>query len=242
MVKSIVNTVGTKFLSAAFNFFIILITANYLGTEGRGQISLLIASITIVLLFANFVGGNTLIFLTPRKPISELLFVSYLWTLLTVILAFLSMYFFHVFDFNYCLHISLLSLLFSFTAIHISILLGKENIETANKITLFQVIAHFFLLGICFIFFEMNTDSVFIFSLYVTYGIAFLLSAFYLKNFIDKSVTFKLSDTLRMAFTIGALAQTANIFQFLNYRLDIYLLHNYDSLSNRVSLIVSSRF
>ena len=75
MVKSIVNTLSTKFLSAVFSFLILLITSNYLGSQGRGEISLLIASITIVLLIANFVGGNTLVYLTPRKAISELLFV-----------------------------------------------------------------------------------------------------------------------------------------------------------------------
>lgn len=232
MVKSIVNTVGTKFISALFNFLILLLTANYLGTEGRGQISLIIATITIVLLFANFVGGNTLVYLSPRKPVQELLLLSYFWTLLSAAITFLILFYSHAFEFTTSLHISLLSLLFSFTSIHISILFGKEKITLANKISLTQVILQFFFLAFCFLVLEKIDISVFIYSLYITYGIACLTSGYYLKEFFKNNFHFNLRGTLKMALGIGALAQTANIFQFLNYRLDIYLLNKFDSLSH----------
>ncbi|MBK9798505.1 MAG: hypothetical protein IPP56_01840 [Bacteroidetes bacterium] len=35
-----------------------------------------------------------------------------------------------------------------------------------------------------------------------------------------------------MALIIGTIAQLANIFQFLNYRLDVYLLDRFDSIAN----------
>jgi O-antigen/teichoic acid export membrane protein len=232
MVKSIVNTLSTKFLSAVFSFLILLITSNYLGSEGRGQISLLIASITIVLLIANFVGGNTLIYLTPRKPIGELLLVSYLWSLLTILATFITLNALHAFEFQTCLHISVLSLLFSLSSVHVSILYGKENIETANKINLFQVVAHFFILSACFLVFDFKNIDTFIYSLYFTYLMAFILSAYSIKKYIHSPFSFKLKGTMRMAFSLGAIAQLANIFQFLNYRLDVYLLNKYDSIAN----------
>ncbi len=232
MVKSIVHTLGTKFLSAVFSFLILLVTANYMGTEGRGEISLIIATITIVLLFTNFVGGNTLVYLTPRKPISLLLLLSYAWTILIAGLAFIGLYFFQLFDFITSIHVALLSLLFSLTSIHSSILLGKEKIEAANKIGLVQIIVHFFLLSICFIFFDKKDLTTFIYSLYITYGIVFLWSCWLIKIYFVKGGFKEWPKTFMMAISLGATAQLANIFQFLNYRLDIYLLNAYESISN----------
>ncbi len=232
MIKSIVNTVSTKFFSAIFSFLILLITSNYLGTSGRGEISLLLASITIILLFANFAGGNSLVYLTPRKPMGELLLVAYGWTLLSAAVSFLVLYFTHTFSLPTSLHITFLSILFSFTSVHISLLFGKEKIELANKITLAQLISHFFILSILFIFFDAKTISTFVYSLYATYGIAFFVSRFYLKKYLKNTFTFKLKGTLKLAFSVGAIAQLANIFQFLNYRLDLYLLNKFDTISN----------
>ncbi len=232
MIKSIVNTVGTKFFTALFNFLILLVTSNFLGTEGRGQISLIISTITLILLFSNFVGGNTLVYLGPRKPLPALMFVSYGWSIISSLLAFLVLYLSNYFSVLMCMHIAFLSLLFSFTSIHLSLLLSKEEIKKANAITLFQVVAHFFLLSLCFIIWGANHIEVFIYSLYITYGIAFLGSAYFLKDYLKASFRIELGATLRMAFAVGALAQVANLFQFLNYRLDIYLLEKYDSLSN----------
>ena len=183
MVKSIVNTVGTKFLSALFNFLILLLTANYMGTEGRGQISLIIATLTIALLFANFVGGNTLVYLTPRKPVQELLLLSYFWTLLCSLISWVILYFTHAFDVQTCIHLAILALLFSFTSIHISILYGKERIDLANKISLFQVILQFFLLAFFFLVVNKQSLIFFISSLYITYGLALVYNAFHLKEY-----------------------------------------------------------
>lgn len=232
MIKSIVNTVGTKFFSAVFNFLILLVTSNFLGTEGRGQISLMISTITLILLLAGFVGGNALIYLCPRKPLPALLFVSYLWSLVLAIPTYFILSATQLFSREISIHITLLYLLYSFTSIHISLLFGKEKIEQANRTSLIQVISHFFLMSACFVFWGANTIQVFIYSLYITYGFAFLLSGYYLKDFLKVSFRLELSSTLKLAFAIGFLSQLANIFQFLNYRLDVYLLEKFDSLSN----------
>lgn len=232
MVKSIVNTVGTKFISALFSFLVILITSNFLGTEGRGEISLLIASITIILLFSNFVGGNTLVYLSPRKPFGELLLVSYLWSLFSSGLSFLVLYLLHTFSTETSIHIAILSLLFSICAIHISLLFGKEKIEIANKISLFQVILHFFILSFVFILTDVKSVHTFIYSLYITYSLAVIGSAYYLRAYFKNTFSLHVFATLKAAFAVGAVAQMANIFQFLNYRLDLYLLNRFDSISN----------
>jgi O-antigen/teichoic acid export membrane protein len=232
MVNNILNTVGTKFFSAVFNFLILLVTANYMGTQGRGEISILIASLTILLLFTNFVGGNTLTYLAPRKPVSTLLLISYCWTILISALAFFCLYLTKSFAFSTCIHISVLSILFSATSIHSSILVGKEQIETANKIGLTQVIVHFFLLSISLIFFDQKNISIFIYSLYFSYSLALLWSAWSIREFVKPALYANWGKTLLLALGLGTTAQLANIFQFLNYRLDIYLLNAYDNLSN----------
>lgn len=232
MIKSIVNTISTRFFTAVFNFLILLLTANYLGAEGRGQISLLLSTLTIVLLFSSFVGGNSLIYLTPRKPTTELLIISYLWAVIISLVCFFTLHLTHSFSKLLCIHISVLAFMLSVNTIHTSLLIGKEKIKGANFINLFQVIGHFFLLAFCFLFLKSIHFSTFIYSLYLTYGISNLLGIYFLFPLLTKNFSFGFRGTLKMALTIGTIAQLANIFQFLNYRLDVYLLDRFDSISN----------
>ncbi|MBK9478351.1 MAG: polysaccharide biosynthesis C-terminal domain-containing protein [Bacteroidetes bacterium] len=232
MIKSIVNTISTRFFTAVFNFLILLLTANYLGPEGRGQISLLLSTLTIVLLFSSFVGGNSLIFLSPRKPTTELLIISYLWAIIISLVCYLTLYISNAFPKIFCLHISVLALMLSINTIHTSLLIGKEKIKAANFINLFQVIGHFFLLAFCFLYLNRLHFSTFIYSLYLTYGLSCLIGLYFLFPLISIKFSFAFRGTLIMALTIGTIAQLANIFQFLNYRLDVYLLDRFDSIAN----------
>src|SRR5687767_15870746 len=67
---------------AGLNFLIVILTAQSLGASGRGEISLFVANIALVLLFSSILGGTGLTYLTPRVNIYQLVLPAYVWSLL----------------------------------------------------------------------------------------------------------------------------------------------------------------
>ena len=72
MLSKILNTFGAKTAGAVINLLIAIILSQFLGPEGKGQQGLIITTIAFILVFANLVGGGTLVYLVPRYKISEL--------------------------------------------------------------------------------------------------------------------------------------------------------------------------
>ena len=81
MLKSILGNFSVRFSSAIFNLLIAVLVSQFLGAAGKGEQSLILASITIVLLFHNLVSGASIIYLASRLNPQKLLIVSYLWTI-----------------------------------------------------------------------------------------------------------------------------------------------------------------
>lgn len=224
MFNKIISTLGTKIFSGIINFLIILITAHQLGAEGRGLISLLITTITFVLLFNNFMGGTTLIYLASRHNITNILISTYSWAFLVCTSAF---FIFNILEIKGSLDIYFLSLLFSLTAINLNILTGQEKINLNNIISLLQVVLNFVLLSIFFIILNKKNLSYFILSLYTCYGLSFIISLILLRRDIKFKFSNLLIRDMKAVLKYGFISQLANIFQFLNYRLNYFLLEHY---------------
>ena len=89
MFKQIISIIGVKAFSAIVNFSIVIITAQFFGAEGRGYISLIIAAISLVLMFSNFIGGSTLTYLVSRQNVFNLILTSYVWVVTVSSLAYI---------------------------------------------------------------------------------------------------------------------------------------------------------
>ncbi len=66
MLGKILNTFGTRLISAILNLLIAVVISRFLGPEGKGEQGLIIATIAYVLVFANLMGGGAIVYLTPR--------------------------------------------------------------------------------------------------------------------------------------------------------------------------------
>src|SRR3954464_4867462 len=138
MFKKIIGTFGIKVLIAILNLLIVVVLSNYIGASGKGEASLVVISMAMVMLFCNLLGGPTLIYLTPRYNIFLLFFLSNAWSLLTAIGAFVVLYFYGGMSICMNLHICILSLISSFLATNRTILLAKERVTLFNLISLLQ--------------------------------------------------------------------------------------------------------
>jgi hypothetical protein len=79
MALRIIGTFANRILTAVLNFAIVLITAKLFGAEGRGEISLLVLSATIIQILSGIAGGGALTFLAP--PLSLQPVVAYINTM-----------------------------------------------------------------------------------------------------------------------------------------------------------------
>src|SRR5579872_4768844 len=88
MFKKIASTFSTKVITSVINLLIVIIISRNMGADGKGQASLIITSIAMVMMLCNIMGGATLVYLVPRYNFFQLFALSYLWTLLICSLAF----------------------------------------------------------------------------------------------------------------------------------------------------------
>lgn len=233
MLNKILGTFVTRIFSSILGFFILILTTQYLGAEGRGIIGLLGVSIGIILIFTGFIGGPALVYLTPRKNLLQLLIPSYLWAFLVCIVGTLFLMTSQLVPENLISHIFLISFISAISNINLMILIGKEKINSNNIISLIQTVANF--LTLVFLFLVINRPNLlsYIVSLYVTNLISLILGFYILRKFVTFSrLDSKMdSSVVRDLLKFGFLAQIGNVIQYLNYRLSFYILNFYTGIA-----------
>ena len=237
MLKKLISTLGIRTFSAAVNLAIAVLLSQYLGPAGKGTQSIIITTISFILIFSNFVGGATLVYLAPRYPVEKLLMPSYAWTLLTGIFSFVVLSVLSLFgnryalvESRYIIHVCVLSILNSVTGIHSNILLGKEQVHKSNLLVLFQSLFLVLCLLLVFTVFGQWTVDAYVWSLYISFGLCLVLSTLYIRSFIPKIRIFSLSEyipVVREMFRVGIQNQVAHITQLLSFRLSYYVLEKY---------------
>lgn len=245
MLKKIVSTFGIKVLIAVLNLVIVIVLSHFIGASGKGEASLIVISMAMITLFSNLLGGPTLIFLVPRYNVFLLFFLSNLWSVLTAIGAFIVLYFFSDLTCGMNLHICILSLISSFLATNLTILLGKERIMLYNLISLLQSAATFFVVYLLLLSIDQPDVYAYIYSMYVALSLCLLISTLYMIPYLKE---IKLENLVMHAYEflkIGFTNQTSQIIKFMSFRISYYMLIKYAGasalgvFSNGTSLIES---
>ncbi len=248
MLGKILNTFGTRLISAILNLLIVITISQLLGPEGKGIQGILIATIAYILVFANLMGGGAIVFLTPRFHYAVIIVPAYLWSIITATLFFVILYVFKLLDAQFIMHVCLLSIINALTSINSSILIGKEKISASNLIALIQPFVT--IIGLVIFFYVLNELSIFsyIISLYVAFGSSFFMSLYLLKKYAG---VFRFGSIveyyaiIKQMLHYGILNQLAHIFQLLSFRMSFYWLEQVYSeaevgiYSNGTSLVES---
>ncbi len=238
MLRKIFYTFWTKFITAVINFLIIIITAKYLGAEGRGTISLVVLGITLTQIFNDIIGGGALVYLVPRVGVFKLFISAYGWTFISSAIVAVSLTFLKLIPVQYSLHVFFLSLLQSLFTINLSLILGRENIRYHNLLNFLQIIFLLAaLLTILFVFHKTELISYFI-SLYISYGLVFLFSFVFIAKDIQPTSLNGLALVIKEIFRNGFFIQMANAVQLLNYRMSYYILdHSSSGVFSGIKLV-----
>ncbi len=241
MIKKITNTFGTKLISAIINLLIAITISQYLGAAGKGEQGIIITTIVLILIFINLVGGPTIVYLVPRHPLSHLIIPSYLWSVMVSAIFLVLMQSVDIVSPEYILHVALLTTINSFGAINQSILLGKERIKTNNYISLLQVVLVIGTLIFYFYFCGKLEIMSYIKALYISYGMTFILSFYfiipYLKNKNSVNQSGRMLDAIKGLTRFGIYNQIGTIAQVLSLRLSYYFI---DHISGRSDVGVYS--
>ena len=239
MLRKIIHTIFSKGIISIINFLVVLITARYLGADGRGQISILFLNVTVILLFNDIIGGSALVYVIPKKnPYSLLLPALFMGLFTGILFPFMFNLYFH-FQTQELLYFIALTLLSNLSSITNVFLNGFEKIKQNNIANIAQSITIVSTLVIQF--FVLHTYSVFAFyrSLGAGYLVNLVVSTFYLKGSF-KRISFSWVESIKLIAKYGLVVQAGNIFQLLNYRFCYYVLDSANNLQSRKNVGVFS--
>ncbi|MCL2289786.1 MAG: polysaccharide biosynthesis C-terminal domain-containing protein [Bacteroidetes bacterium] len=231
MLHKIINTIGTRGISALLTFLITVIISQALGAAGKGEQAILLTTIAFVLIFSDIVSGKTLVYLTPIHAFSALFLPSYLWSLLVGMFAWGILLFLPLeIDRNLLVHVSILAVIASWNGVNIAILMGKEKIKTVNWISLLHPLMMCIVLGVFYVLLRSKTLYPYIFALYVAYIVCWALGLLALRKELRtfsffQSIQYK--PAIKSLFHYGFLNQATYFVSFLNLRLSYYLLEAY---------------
>lgn len=230
MVRKIVFTFSSKLFTTAANFLIILLTARYLGAEGRGLISLLVLGITINLLVSNIFGGAAISYLAPRIEIFRLVVPAYTWAVISTLLVTVALVMISLVPAYLGLHLLFLSLLQALYTIHLNVLLGKGLVRNHNLVNALQVAVLFMMLLFELFIVKERTIFSYLVSFYGSLGFSLLLTMFFLRDEIRFFPVREWWMEWKLIVRNGYIIQIASIAQLLNYRFSYYILDHYCSL------------
>ena len=238
--KTILRTVFTKGASSVINFLIVILTAKFMGAEGRGEISLIILNITVILLINDLIGGAALVFLVPRYKLYSLLVPSWLWGVLCGLVFPLFFYFFGNSTRHEYIFITLLSIFLNLSSINSVVLNGKEKIRESNIVSIFQVLILLVCLSFFIFFLHHKAPSAFYLALLTSYGLSFALGLFFLRKDIIIAPIRHFGRLFKQMSRSGFFVQLGNAVQLLNYRLSFYLIDHFFPLAGKAMVGVYS--
>lgn len=235
MFSKILNTISSKFLIALSNLITIVIITKLFEKEGRGEVALFVANMTLIIHFTSIVGGSAIAYLAPKSNRSSLIIPSYLWSILMTVLGGFLLFYLNKISTNQLIPILAITILNSFNNVNLMLLLGKEKVHRHNYLALFQPIILLFGLGSTFFLYEKNMELYYQ-ILFLSMAITFILSFISVLQLRNNN---KPKASLKEVFNFGIKAQGANIAQFLNYRLCYYYIGSNAELgiyANAISL------
>ncbi|MGZ3867336.1 MAG: hypothetical protein ACXVC6_13585 [Bacteroidia bacterium] len=223
MLGKIVQTIFSKGLISVINFLVVMITARYLGSDGRGHISIMFLNVTVILLFNDILGGSSLVYLTSKRDPYSLFVPATVSALITGLLfPFLFHLYFHFSQTELCYFV-VLALLSNFSSISNYFLNGFQKIKQNNIANISQSVLIICSLGFEFLF----TSNFSVFSYYralaLGYAINLLISVISLRGKFTRTA-FSWKESVKVIASYGLIGQAGNIFQLLNYRFCYYVL------------------
>lgn len=245
MIKKLVSTFGIKVIIALLNLAIVILLSRFIGAEGKGQASIIVTSIAMILLFCNMIGGSSLVYLVPRYNPFLLFILSNSWSVIVCIIAFIAFHISPLISASIITPVILLSLINSFLATNLTILLGKEKVMSTNYVSLLQTVINLVVLWLMIKQFgHVNIDA-YIWSLYAAMGLCLVVSTILILPYLKKMSLENSKESVFELVKLGLTNQAGHIMKFMSFRISYYAMAYFSGniilgvFSNGVALIES---
>ncbi|MDF2450307.1 MAG: teichoic acid transporter [Bacteroidota bacterium] len=230
MLKNIISTLFTKGFVALINLAILLVSCKQLGSDVRGQVSLLIFNIAIIQIINEIYTGYVLVYFIPKYSIKKVYFFGLFWTVGCTFLCAMVMYvLFKVFDIgaaDHWFHMIALSFIIILHSLHMVFILAKERIKAYNYLNFFQpALLLLALVVVIFVFNERRAVS-YIIALYISFLIAIVISSSQLIGILKVEKGGQSDFRPKTIIEKGFYNQLANLCHILSNRYNFYLLGN----------------
>jgi O-antigen/teichoic acid export membrane protein len=213
---------ASRVIIAAANLAVLLLSARWLGPAARGDISLFILDLSLIMLVSEMVGGPALVYQIPRINNLQLKSLAYGWGLISAVLCLFVLYFFDLIPAHAGYFLVLSGMLMNAGAVHAQILVGRGKFWSYSILSLISPLTLLF-----FIIFSLHYDEKKVEIVYngVLSGaiFSFLIGAILTPGSGAKKPV-PWIKLIAEVFYNGGLNQSASIFHLLSNRFSYFLL------------------
>lgn len=224
MIRTIFVNFSARLAMQVMNFFTLLLTTNTLGSQVRGEISIIQLSINMIHLISDVVGGPALVYLVPRAKLSVLLITGWAWAVFSCTAVGIILIQYDLMPATYGTEVLIASFLLSLNSINMNILLGQERMKEYNILLFLQGILMFTTMAASIFILKHDHSVPYLEACYGAYGGTFLIGLFLV--FRKKHVP-QLTDSRPILFVLfanGFFTQIATLTHQLSIRQNYYYL------------------
>ncbi|WP_400193332.1 lipopolysaccharide biosynthesis protein [Hymenobacter sp. B81] len=225
MLGRLLHTFATRLGIALLNFAVVLLTARFLGAAGRGQVSLFITDVSLLLLFSGLLGGSSLIYLGARRNPWQLLLPAAAWATVVSVLGTAAVWLWRQPGPTYTAHLLGITWLQAAFSIVTLLLLARRREPAFHWLNLGQaaVLAGGLWAGLALL--AERSIAAYWWASYPAYALPLLLALELLLRATPAApAAASWRETLRELARHSRGAHLSNILSFLNYRLGYYFV------------------
>lgn len=231
MLKKILSTYQASLIVALLSFTTVWLTVRYLGTTGRGEISLFLLNLSLVQIANSVVGSGPMIYLYNRHPFSNIILLTSLWSICSSVIISVILFIINMVSLDLLLKTIILSFLTSLLLNNYAILMAENRFFQYNLIRVLQSIFTILIFLILFYITKKTSFHHYINALFVSYILTVTFSSLMVLKREKLVEIIDLKKTLLDFFKFGGLNQLSNLIQLGNYRATLYMLSKYVGLS-----------
>jgi O-antigen/teichoic acid export membrane protein len=224
MIRSIFINFSARLAMQVLYFCTLLITTHFLGSEVRGEISLIQIGINMIHLISDIVGGPALVYMAPRAKLKTLLLAGWVWALVSSSVTWSILVYTSAIPQGFEIPVLVSAVLLSLNSINMNILLGQERLKQYNLLLYLQGLlmiggmsAGIFLLG-------HEHATPYMDATYLAYGGCALLGLYFVLTHKHVPHLTDSRPVLLVLFSNGFFTQMANLTFQLSIRYNYYEL------------------
>lgn len=220
--KGIFSIFLSKVIVGVLGLLTVVVLSNYLGTQGRGQISLFLSSVALLQLIIDYGNNTSIINLSYQYNKLNLWKSAVLWILMVSLLAQLIVFFIPSFLFLYLVPIT--AFLYSIFNLNNLILMGQQKVTQRNVLL---VVLPLFMLLLFIVLFFVNQQSInaYPMAFLLALSVSIIISFKFVLPFLSASEGgFEFNKRI---LSNGFWIQTSQVIQFFNYRFCFFLIAIY---------------